>query len=281
MAFWNRSKPYFVDKPIVAFTTGVEAPFSVTLQSLDFGLNYTDFPEEPSKKSYPGGHFIVKETETTTSGSSTYYRFLPAAKITSVELAVSNNMGIVTFTAERVYQFTEHRDKPNTPFQNSDRLFSVVNFINGELKEVYTYHNLLALQSIDYRNKKITFIDTVFDSDALNSGIASFLNTTYSTNSPLSLQNYYLIRAGYLRPIVQRPMSGTPQAGVQEIYYQMELLTSSILGIHEHSLDFTDVPTIDVAVISKAAGVYANNLPYHDPQLLYAFQSTLNPRTSF
>lgn len=279
MAFWNRSKSYFVDKPIVAFPNNVEAPYSVTLQAVDFGLNYTDFPDEPSKKSYPGGHFIVREK---TNTNSFYYRFLPATKVNTIQLIKyqegANVTGRVIINATIVYQFTNTRDL--------DQQFHLVKFINNSTAEVYSY-GALTLKEIDYKNRKLILQDNGVDFTAgNNTGIVPFADSSgsYPANpgdAPTTLglgHHFSLIRSNYLRPIVRRPYI---QGADTNIYYQTELMITNILGIHEHSLDFTDIPTVDVAVISRAAGIYANNLPYSDPDLLSAFQTSLNPRVKF
>ncbi|MFN7161347.1 MAG: hypothetical protein ACK4NC_07160 [Candidatus Gracilibacteria bacterium] len=277
MAFWQRSKPFFVDKPIVAFPQNVSAPFSVTLNAVDFGLNYTDFPEEPSKKSYPGGHFIVKETVTVSSSTNTYYRFLPAAKITAIQRAAYTSGGggntftpsPIKVTVERTYPFTLTRDE-NKPF-------AIVNFLGGNLYEKYTLADCLELTAINYSTGELTFREVY---EGLNVFTGQSAGNAL-TLSGASVQNYYLIRQDYLRRVLVRPAPSSITGNDAVPYYQYELLTQNILGVHEHALDFTDAPTLDVAVITKAAGVYAQNLPYKDPELLYAFQQSLNPRESF
>lgn len=56
---------------------------------------------------------------------------------------------------------------------------------------------------------------------------------------------------------------------------------ASILGVHERSLDFDQRPRQNIAVISKAAGVYRNSLPVIDSHLEEVFRDRLNIRVKF
>lgn len=56
---------------------------------------------------------------------------------------------------------------------------------------------------------------------------------------------------------------------------------ADILGIHEHSLDFELRPIQNIAVISKASGVYEGSLPFIDAHLREYFRDRLNIRTKF
>jgi len=56
---------------------------------------------------------------------------------------------------------------------------------------------------------------------------------------------------------------------------------ASILGVHEHSLDFYERPRQNIALISRAAGLYRNSLPHIDAHLEEIFRDRLNIRVKF
>lgn len=225
MAYWIRSKPYEVDKPIVAFADNVSVPYSVMLSANGLAANYHDFTPSDHKKTYPAGLFIYRESDGT-------HRFLPFVKVVE---QVSASSGTYVFKVTNGYVLTWAKD------HNKKFALVPINSEEDHSKKPASEVPLLTLTNLDHFNHNFTFT-----------------HDTSSAAMPTTIpENTYALK----------------------LYQGFD--SSNILGVYEHAVDFTYAPTANIAVVSKAAGVYKDNLPYTDAFIEEYFRSTLNIRDMF
>lgn len=96
---------------------------------------------------------------------------------------------------------------------------------------------------------------------------------TFTTIGTIQFINY---ETGFINLTANAAVNAPVGTGVA-----VDIPMEDILGVHEHSLDFEERPIQNIAVISKAHGVYKTSLPVVDAQLEEYFRSSLNIREKF
>lgn len=274
MAYWNRQNAYSIDKPIVAFPDGIETPHSLTVTDT-FLTAASD-----SRKTLPAGFFVAKV------GSD--YRFLPRATVT-----VAATTGAATISV--AYPEVLVAGDVLSIVEPSAYITLAGTWGTGETLVVtvggssYTYTSGAAgvtdaavatataagINSSAVLNQVVTAIasgdqlhlyskdgttqHTLAVSETAASGTATIANSQTRLAPGVAIGTISLVNTTTKIVTLTANASNPVPIGAH-----VGVAVDDILGVYVHSIDFTNKPRSNIAVVSGAHGVYKNALPYHD-----------------
>lgn len=285
MPYWNHSKPYTVDKAIVAFNDYVETPISVTVNDSYVSLN------SENKKTLPAGLFIskigniarplprAKVTSSFSTGSKTgtvtpsqvfvtgdvLYLMEPYAAVTIAGTWVVNDIIVIRINGS---ELTHTVSSTNTTTIAS----AVANDINSGILSAFVkcipVDNVLNLYATD---------GTSLYSIAVNK--TSTAGTVTVAGSATTL-NYSNTAVGTIASVGNNgviTLENNATAALP-VGASVGVRVTEILGLHDHAIDFTDAKSRDLNCIT-AGRIYENSLPYIDGNIKAMFPKMLIRKT--